>query len=269
MSSARGEEGVTRRERRERTNEGLKARRRRLIVGIAIIAAVGIVASVAALDTAPLGNTGPDEEIGIGPSHLQTVTLPEVRQLLSGIPQAGNVLGDPKAPVTLDYIGDLQSPSCREFMLGVLPALINHYVRKGKLMIRYRSEEATTREPAVFREQQEAALAAGQQGLMWYYVDLFYQTQGLEGSHYVTAAYLRGLARLVPGLDVAKWEAERRSSSMEALLEQQGPLPVGNEFEGTPSFWIGRSGTELRPFRTDSLVEPTSFEDAIGRLAEH
>src|SRR5271154_2263812 len=41
----------------------------------------------------------------------------EVASLLAGIPQRGNTLGDPTAPVTLEYFGDLQCPFCRQFTL--------------------------------------------------------------------------------------------------------------------------------------------------------
>src|ERR1044071_3680013 len=90
--------------------------------------------------------------------------------LLSGIPQHGSVLGYRKAPVTLQFFGDLQCKMSRQVMLGALPFLIRHWVRSGKLQIRFRSKETDTKGAGgwfEFREQQAAALAAGREGKLW------------------------------------------------------------------------------------------------------
>ena len=57
---------------------------------------------------------------------------------LLGIPQAGVVLGDPNAPVTLVEWADLQCPFCREWSTAAFPALVHDYVRTGKLQIVFR-----------------------------------------------------------------------------------------------------------------------------------
>ena len=111
-------------------------------------------------------------------SKQANAAVNQVDALLAGVPQSGNVLGDPKAPVTLQYYGDLECPICKEFTLGALPSLIQKYVRAGKLKIEYRSLETATREPETFKSQQIAALAAGKQNKMWHYLELFYHEQG-------------------------------------------------------------------------------------------
>ena len=50
-------------------------------------------------------------------SEARTATS-EITALLGDIPQNGNVLGRPTAPVTLQYVGDLQCPVCRSFTIG-------------------------------------------------------------------------------------------------------------------------------------------------------
>jgi hypothetical protein len=64
--------------------------------------------------------------------------------LLAGIPQRGPFLGYHTAPVTLQFFGDLQCEDSRQVMLGALPFLIRHWVRAGKLQIRFRSYESDT-----------------------------------------------------------------------------------------------------------------------------
>ncbi len=70
--------------------------------------------------------------------------------------------------------GDLECPACRYTSYFTLPTIIKEFVRPGKLKIEYQSFQSATIEPAVFQEQQVAALAAGEQDKMWYFVELFY-----------------------------------------------------------------------------------------------
>ena len=48
----------------------------------------------------------------------------DINALLANIPQSANMLGEPVAPVTLEYFGDLECPFCRDFSLDVLPSII-------------------------------------------------------------------------------------------------------------------------------------------------
>jgi protein-disulfide isomerase len=177
----------------------------------------------------------------------------EVTSLLAGIPQRGNILGDPKAPVTLQYFADLQCPYCRRFTLGVLPSLIRGYVRAGKLRIEYRSLETATRSPETFRIQQIAALAAGRQNKMWDYIDLFYHEQRQEGSGYVSERYLRGLAQRVTGLDLIGWTAARDDPELVEAITSDARVARNAGIRNTPSFLLATAGH-------------TSYVSAIERL---
>ncbi len=83
-------------------------------------------------------NSGKTKTVKAG-SSAANANVAAVSTLLNGIPQNGNVLGNPNAPVTLKYYGDLECPICKAFTLGALPALIPKYVRTGKLRIEYHS----------------------------------------------------------------------------------------------------------------------------------
>jgi protein-disulfide isomerase len=211
-------------------------------------------------------------------SHLEPPRTPaegpraEVASLLAGIPQSGNTLGNPKAPVTLQYFGDLECPFCRQFTLTALPSIIRRWVRGGSLKIEYRSEQTATTQATVFKFQQLAALAAGQQNKMWDFIELFYHEQGEEDSGYVTEKYLQGLAQQVPGLNLVAWTAARNDPTLASTLtgDRRAVKLVG--FTGTPSFLIGRTGGEFLRFRPRTNTDPRPYNLAIetflkGRLS--
>jgi len=178
------------------------------------------------------GSGGSSDSGGEKPSGEQTT---EVDKLLGNIPQNANVLGKASAPVTLYEYGDLQCPICKEYSEEVLPEVIENQVKKGEVKIVYRdfiiiSEESI---PAG-----EAALAAGEQGKGWTFIELFYRNQGEERSGYVTDAFIEGIAEGAGVPDMAKFNKERKSGKftkkVEATTEQAQKLG----FSGTPSFAI-------------------------------
>lgn len=208
----------------------------------------------------------PPQKIGVSGQRAGAAPIRAVDRLLSGIPQAGEALGYVHAPVTLQVFSDLECPLCKEFALGAEPSLIRRFVRSRKLKIEYLSLETATREAETFRMQQAAALAAGRQDRMWYFTELFYREQGAEGSGYVSEAYLRGLARRVPGLNLSAWIAARGDPALVEELSREKRIANRWGFIGTPSFLIGRTEGRLRPLRPQSYTEPSQFAPAIERL---
>jgi protein-disulfide isomerase len=194
------------------------------------------------------------------------VTGDEVPSLLAGIPQRGSSLGNPKAPVTLQYFGDLECPFCKQFTFGALPSLIQRYVRGGKLKIEYRSLETATRDPETFKTQQVAALAAGKQNHMWEYIELFYRKEGRENSDYVTERYLQGLAQQVTGLNLIAWTAARNGAHLANTLTSDARAASNAGLTSTPSFLIGETGGPMLKLKAPSLTNPLFYALVIERL---
>jgi protein-disulfide isomerase len=260
---------LTRKEKREQARTERKAleasaaqaaRRRRTIQLGGVIGAVVVIVVVILLATSG-GKKG-----GLVGGGTNNPEVAAVTALIGGIPQSGNVLGNPNAPVTLKYFGDLECPICKEFTLGDLPTLIPKYVRTGKMKIEYHSMETATHEPETFRTQQTAALAAGKQNLGWYYIELFYHEQGEEDSGYVTESYLQGLAQQVPGLNLPDWSAARNEQVYAEQLKRDEQTVAQQGFTGTPSFLLGKTGGTLQQFKPESYTEPGSFETALNKL---
>jgi protein-disulfide isomerase len=261
------EQDLTRKQRREQARakrkeleqaEAATAVRRTRLTQLGIVVAIVVVIIVVVLVA-----TGGGSKTGLAkPAEVGKVSA-EVSSLVGGIAETGNTLGNPNAPVTLQYFGDLECPVCKQFTLGALPTLIQRYVRGGQLRIEYRSLETATKEPETFKTQQVAALAAGKQQKMWYFVELFYHEQGEENTEYVNESYLQKLAQQVPGLNLTAWSAARASPEFASTVtsDQQAANLAG--FTGTPSFLIGKTGGKMSKLEYGSLTDPSSFDSAI------
>lgn len=166
---------------------------------------------------------------------------PEVEKILSGIPQQANVLGKASAPTTLIMYGDLQCPICKEYIEEILPEIIATDVKSGQVKLVYRdfiiiSEESI---PAG-----EAALAAGEQGKGWTFIELFYRNQGEERSGYVTEEFLESIGKAAGIPDIARWNKERKSGKFKKKVEETTNQAGKLGFSGTPSFAVEGPGSE-------------------------
>ncbi len=272
---------LTRRERREQARSQRKqaeeaaasaaAQRRRLIQLGGVLAVVVVVVAVILIVT---GSGGSKKVVAPkSPQANQAVTT--VTSLLAGIPQKANVLGNPNAPVTLQYFGDLECPICQQFTLGALPSIVEKYVRPGKLKIEYRALSTATNgaesrgaEPqGIFKQQQIAALAAGKQNKAWDFIELFYHEQGEEDSGYVTEKYIQGLASQVPGLNLSQWTSDRGNSAFANQLTSDEQAASSNGFTGTPSFLIGKTGSTPQKLEAgNNIGEAAPYLTAIEQV---
>jgi protein-disulfide isomerase len=232
--ASRAEQKAAARAAREAAHKELnaaQARRMRLIWlgGLAAAAALAIVIVVVAA-----GGGG-----GSKSTNSKTATA-TVAALLKGIPQSGNTLGNPKAPVTVTEFGDLVCPVCQDFALTSEAELISKDVRAGKVKLVYRGLEtaSSTANPGEYVASQVAARAAGLQGREWDYVLLWYHEQGSEEDPYVTDNYMQGLASQVKGLNLPSWQAARNDQTLSADVSADARAANGLGFNETPSITI-------------------------------
>jgi protein-disulfide isomerase len=164
----------------------------------------------------------------------------DVDRLLKGIPQERLVLGKPDAAVTLLEFGDLQCPVCKGYSEDVLPQVIEDPVRRGDAKLDFRNYTIIGPEsiPAG-----AAAIAAGEQGRGWSFIELFYRNQGEEDSGYVSDEFLTAVARAAQVPDIGKWNRDRHSNAVLAEVEETTAEARQLGFSGTPSFAIEGPGT--------------------------
>jgi protein-disulfide isomerase len=267
---------LTRKQRREQARSERKAleqaeaasavRRKRLIQLGSVVGVVVVIIAVVLIATGGGSKTPPKAG-----SPQANATVSEINGLLDGIPQSGNALGSPTAPVTLKYFGDLECPICKEFTVEALPQIIPKWVRTGKLRIEYFSMETATREPETFKTQQIAAYAAGKQDKAWYFIETFYHEQlpeEQEDAGGVTESYIQGIAQQVPGLNLTQWTNDRSDPELANEIETDKQIANNEGFTGTPSFLVGKTGGKLSKleYSASGPGDPTFVEEAVEKL---
>ena len=247
-------------EEQARSERARRERRLRMIGGV-IISAIVVVGVFIVIST-----SGGTTATGLQTGQKATKLSAQVDQLLNGIPQSGARLGNSSAPVTLTYYGDLECPVCQAFTLnGGFPQLVSNEVKAGKVQVIYKAFQTATRDPNVFKTQQVAALAAGQQQRFWNYTELFYRQQGQEGSGYVTDSYLNGLARQVTGLNINTWQSARSAPALanQVQSEEQQGQTLG--VTGTPTLVFQGPKGQAQP--NSSVPTYSELEAAIKKVA--
>lgn len=229
-------------------------RRRRLIKLGSAVAFLAIAAVLVAIVISQSQSDGGDA------SNLESVSL--VNDQLAGIPQEGMVLGSAQARATLVEFGDLQCPVCKSYAEDVIPELIDGRVRGGGAKLDFRNyviigPDSTT--------AGAAAVAAGEQGRGWNFVEIFYRNQGFENSGYVTDDFLTAVARAAGVPDIAQWGADRKSRAVLREVNRTTNQASTLGFTGTPSFAVQSGNGALDPLGTPgSAAELESALDQAG-----
>jgi protein-disulfide isomerase len=241
-----------------RSTGGRKASPKVLAVGAVVIA---VAAVAAALAFALTGNGGGSTST----SSVTTTKLPDAAasvRLFRGIPQHGNVLGKPNAPVTMVEYIDLQCPICRTFETEVMPSIVQQYVRTGKLRVVARPLAFIS--PAQNSQQGRlAALAAGKQGRFFDFAQLLYANQGSEGSNWLNDAMIRAAYASIPGFSAQKALALRNSSSILGETQTIDQQATSDQVGGTPTVLVGRTGGTLTKANAGDLGP--AIQAALGQ----
>jgi protein-disulfide isomerase len=177
---------------------------------------------------------------------------------LEGIPQERTVLGAPAAELTLIEYADLQCPACQSYALGVLPAVVDEYVRPGGVKTEFRGV-------AFLGPDSEKALrfvlAAGLQDRLWNLQEALYRHQGGENEGWVTDDLVRELASQIPGLDVERMFDDAESAEVTAMLAESAAQAEAAQIPGTPTFFLQVGDAE--PYFVHAGVDPAKLTAAL------
>ncbi|MGD0197681.1 MAG: thioredoxin domain-containing protein [Solirubrobacteraceae bacterium] len=286
MASRREQKEAARRA-REQAVAQLKAqhaRRNRLFmlggvvaIVIAAIVVVVVVSSSGGGSLKALTSKGlPSQKVdGAYYSPKQAVSLTDT--LLAGLPEHGNVLGNPDAPVTITEYLDFVCPTCDDYALATEPQVISTEVRAGTVKLVYRADDTASSfaNQNAWVTSQTAALAAGLQNKAWYYILLMYdeQPQTINGQDaedvaYVNSAYMQNRAEQIKGLNLVQWQSNltnptlvRQTNADLAAAKTQAP-------RGTPTLIVsGAKGSVTWDANGQESAVPT-YSQLAGLVSQ-
>jgi protein-disulfide isomerase len=225
-----------------------------IALGAAAIVAAGLIVGSIVL------TGGGDDSSSPAATATTAGGTPEALALIAGIPQNGTILGNPKAQVRMLQYEDLQCPVCKRYTDDAFPAIVNEYVKPGRLRLDFRGLAFLGDDS---KKALRIALAAGNQNKLWDVVGLFYANQGEENSGWVTDAKIDEVLAQVPGLDVAKVKKDAQSAAITKQIADLSAEATQNAVQGTPAFFIARGVNQPLPLQVTSLT-PDGFRSLIN-----
>jgi protein-disulfide isomerase len=244
-------------------------RNRNLVIALAVAAVV-----VAALIAASVLRSGGDEGTsGVTTTADTTATdttatdttggtaTDPALALVAGIPQSGTVLGQAGTTVRMLQFEDLQCPICKRYTDDAFPAIVNEYVRTGRLKIDFRGLAFLGPDSL---KALKIALAAGLQNKLWQVVGLFYENQGAENSGWVTDSLINQILAQVPGLDAAKVKVDAQGKKVANQIAAVQAEATKLEVQGTPWFYLAVGFNPPVNFQPRSLT-PSDFRTPIDQ----
>jgi len=207
-----------------------------LIIGAVALLTVGTAAVMYLVKTRP--NPVPQAEITVTATPAEAPENPFL-----------HVRGPHNAPVTLEFYGDFQCPSC-----GLASQAVDelHKEYKDKVKVIFHEFPLQMHQHAVAAAV--AAEAASVQGKFWEMHDMLYQYQSVWSNatnvNYLFESYAESL-----GLDVARFRADRQSADVRAHVIEDGKAGEARGVKNTPTIFI--NGTQLRTGFTKEIMRET------------
>jgi protein-disulfide isomerase len=207
-----------------------------LAVGAGVLALAAVAAALAFALTGGSSSSTPATTSSKLPDAGAVVGM------FNGIPQHGNVLGKPNAPVTMVTYIDLQCPVCRQFETEVMPSIVPQYIKTGKVRLIAR--------PIAFigpdsERGRDAALAAARQNRFFEFTQLLYANQGTENTGWLDDKFVRAAYASIPGFDLAAAERARSESAISDEANRFDSQANADQVRGTPTVLVGKTGGKL------------------------
>jgi protein-disulfide isomerase len=196
-----------------------------------------------------------------GAPQVEITGASETQRLYGGILQEGATLGDPEAPVTIEYFTDLQCERCAIYHQEVIPPLVEDLVRDGdaKLDLRHFSTSENETQAAAY-----AATAAGEQARQWQYANVFFLNLGrIPGDPpRLTEDFLRQVSGAVLELDESEWEDVVDTEEVQGIVEADAQQAIDLLLPAEPAMVVTGPGGEriLKASPTLEEVEAAAAE---------
>ena len=227
--------------------------------GVALLAIVGIVLGI----VLPGGGNGISLK-DIPSTGSIAAGLPgasEVAAQYKGIPQQALTLGSAKAPVTLVEYIDLQCPFCQQFETQVMPNILTKYVRTNKVKVEMRPLGFIGPDSVRGRK---ALIAAAEQNRAFNLAEVIYYNQRTENTGWLDDTMIAQAAASIPGMDVHGMLNARSAGSVADQAKAFDDQAVKDKVSGTPTLFVGKTGTKGKLVQMASSTDQQALVDAIS-----
>jgi protein-disulfide isomerase len=161
------------------------------------------------------------------------------------------VRGDPTAKIALIVFSDFQCPFCGKLARDTFPALEDHFVRQGKVLVAFRQFPLEVIHPFAGKAA-EAVECAGRQGKFWQMHDLLFQDQkhldesslrqraqnlGLDRAQFASCLGGQATATIHEDIDMANsLHITSTPTILIGIIQPDGRVKVTRRFAGVPQF---------------------------------
>jgi protein-disulfide isomerase len=226
------------------TNESRRPR----LVGLIVL---GVILLVLGTSVVGIALQKPDEDL------IKITGASTTQRLLGGIRQDGAELGSESAPVTVEVFNDLQCPACADYYFDVITPLIDGPVREDDVKLVFHHFSLSPRQTYL---SAYAAVAAGEQGRQWQYINLFYINQDEARDRGVTDEFLELIASAVLELDQEQWQQDRESDDVSEVVVADADLAAERKLPAQPAVVV------TGPLESRELVESPSLEEVEAAI---
>ncbi len=162
------------------------------------------------------------------------------------------VLGDPKAPITIVEFSDFQCSFCQRFHVNTFGQLKEAYIDTGKVNFVYRDYPLGFHANAM--PAAEAAECAGEQDMYWEMHDMIFtnlsEWEGSPEADQLFATYATDI-----GLEIGAFESCVASDDMEAEIKGDMADALKYGVSATPTFFVnGKRVVGAQPFSVFSGI---------------
>ena len=197
---------------------------------------IGTIALLAALVSLSVGENREEDLVITGTGDVQ--------ELIAGIPQLGERLGNSDAPITLTLFTDVQAPLAADYQRDVIDPFIEEEVRTGNAQIIFKNFSLGAKEVTLGGIAVDAAAA---QDHGWQYAEMFMRNQDEVKQSGVDQDFLDEVAGNTPRLEVTEWEDAYYDPASREEAEKDAELAVSLRLrgDGTAVNVQGPNGSEL------------------------
>lgn len=194
------------------------------------------VAVTLAISCSPTNSTPRAAEAGPPPPAAQMASAAPVNDAVVAAADRGRINGDDAAKTWVIMASDFQCPFCKQWHDESWRAMLDEYVRAGKVKVAYINFPLGQHQNALVTA--EAAMCAGAQSKFWEYHDGLFATQGRWAPMPQPRPLLDSLAQSV-GVELATWKQCVESGRLRPLIRADRDRAAAAGVKSTPSFIIG------------------------------